>query len=69
MIDNNLLNPNHHGFRANHSTSTAMIQMMDSWIRGVDTGQLTGACLLDMSSAFDVVNHELLLKKLACYGF
>ena len=43
--------------------------MMDSWIEGVESGQLTGACLLDMSSAFDVVNHELLLKKLACYGF
>ena len=69
MIYNKLFLTNHHGFKATQSTSTEMIQMMDSWIRGVDTGQLTGACLLDMSSAFDVVNHGLLLEKLAYYGF
>jgi hypothetical protein len=58
-----------HGFRAHHSTTTAMIQMYDSWVQAVDKGQLTGVCMLDMSAAFDVVDHGILLDKLKLYGF
>ena len=64
-----LLNPNHHGFRSHHSTSTAMIQMYDTWVEAVDRGELAGVCMLDMSAAFDVVDPELLLQKLQLYGF
>jgi hypothetical protein len=69
MNCNNLFHPNHHGFRAHHSTSTAMIQMYDSWVQAVDKGELTGVCMLDMSAAFDVVDHAILLDKLKLYGF
>ena len=69
MNNNDLFHPNHHGFRAQHSTSTAMIQMYDSWVQAVDKGELTGVCMLDMSAAFDVVDHDILLKKLQLYGF
>ena len=48
MNRNNLFHPNHHGFRAHHSTSTAMIQMFDSWVQAVDKGELAGVCMLDM---------------------
>ena len=69
MTKNEYFHPNHHGFRANHSTATAMIQMYDTWVQAVDKGELAGVCMLDMSAAFDVVDHELLLKKLQLYGF
>ena len=69
MDSNNFFHPNHHGFRAKHSTSTAMIQMYDTWVQAVDKGELTGVCMLDMSAAFDVVDHDLLLSKLGLYGF
>ena len=73
MIDyfesNNLLHPNHHGFRANHKTTTALLQMYDTWIEAMDRGEATGVCFLDMSAAFDMVCHSVLLEKLVLYGF
>ena len=34
-------------FYPNHSTSTAMIQMYDSWVQAVDKGELAGVCMLE----------------------
>ena len=46
MNCNEFFHPNHHGFRAGHSTTTAMIQMYDSWVQAVDKGELAGVCCL-----------------------
>ena len=64
-----LFHPNHHGFRKHHNTCTALIQMYDGWAEAVDRGQFTGVAMLDMSAAFDMVNHSLLLQKMELYGF
>ena len=69
LNDNGLLHPNHHAYRAQHNTTTALVQMYDSWLQAVESGQLAGVCMLDMSAAFDVVDHDLLLQKLSLYGF
>ena len=66
---NNLWHPNHHGFRPNHSTATALSQLYDFWIRGAENTELTAALLLDLSAAFDVVDHHILLEKLKLYNF
>ena len=68
LNENHLLHPNHHAYRAQHNTTTALVQMYDSWLQSVESGQLAGVCLLDMSAAFNVVDHELLLQKLSLYG-
>ena len=66
---NKLLHPSHHGFRVNHSTTTALLQMYDMWVEAMDRGEATGVCFLDMSAAFDLVSHSVLLDKLSLYGF
>ena len=66
---NNLWHPNHHGFRPNHSTASAISQMYDFWIRGAEKTELSAALLLDLSAAFDVVDHFILLEKLKLYNF
>ena len=38
MSSNDYFHPNHHGFRAGHVTTTAMIQMYNSWVQAVDKG-------------------------------
>ena len=69
LTQNSLLHPNHHAYRLGHNTTTALIQMYNGWVKAVESEQLVGACMLDMSAAFDLVDHELLIKKLALYGF
>ena len=68
LESNELLHPSHHGFRANHSTSTALLQMVDIWLEALDNEEISAVVMLDMSAAFDVVDHELLLGKLKLYG-
>jgi hypothetical protein len=65
---NNLLKPDHHGSRQGHSTATALIQMYDQWLDQVDDGMMVGVMMIDLSAAFDMVDHELLLKKLELFG-
>ena len=69
LSSNRLIHPNHHAFRAGFNTTTAMIQMYDGWVQAVESEQIAGVVMLDMSAAFDLVDHELLLHKLCEYGF
>ena len=69
MDSNKYFNPSHHAYRSFHSTTTAMLQMYDTWLTAVESGDLAGVCMIDMSAAFDVVDTNLLLEKLKLYGF
>ena len=63
-----LLHPNHHGSRHDHSTATALIQMYDQWTEEVEKGNMVGVMMIDLSAAFDMVDHPLLLQKLQLFG-
>lgn len=50
------------GFRKHHSTcTTALIKTLDSWNTEIDNGKYVGAEFVDLSKAFGMVNHELLV--------
>ena len=65
---NEILLPSHHGSRAMHNTNTAILEMYGHWIDAVENGEMAGIMMLDLSAAFDLVNHQILLKKLALMG-
>ena len=43
--------------------------MLDTWIEAFDNDNISSVLMLDMSAAFDLVDHVLLVKKLKVYGF
>ena len=69
LADNDLLHPNHHGGRAWHSTTTALIEMQDQWLEAVDKGNMTGCMMLDLSATYDLADHDLIISKLEQYVF
>ena len=55
------------GFREYHSCETALTAIVDDWITAIDNNEIVGTIFLDLSKAFDLVNHEILLIKLKYY--
>src|SRR6218665_2238307 len=51
-------------FRAHHSTETALLSLLSDVYTAVDKSQVTLLALFDASSAFDMVDHEILLQRL-----
>ena len=64
---NQLLNKNQFGFRPNSSTQFAISTIHDKLIKNIDNGLYTCCIFLDLSKAFDTVNHTILLWKLYHY--
>ena len=42
--------------------------MYDQWIEEMEEGKLVGVMMIDLIAAFDMVDHQLLLKKLSLFG-
>ena len=66
--DRNILSSEQSGFRPNHSTQTALIDVTDHILTGMEDGKVTGIVFLDLQKAFDTVSHDLMLMKLYDLG-
>uniref|UniRef100_A0ABD2X8T5 Reverse transcriptase domain-containing protein n=1 Tax=Trichogramma kaykai TaxID=54128 RepID=A0ABD2X8T5_9HYME len=64
-----LLNKYQSGFRGGNSTQTALLRIMDDVREAVESQEVTLIAAVDLSRAFDVVNHSILLNKLKRLGW
>ena len=65
---NKLLYTHQYGFRPDHSTELAALELTDQIFSLLDQGKHPFAIFIDLSKAFDTINHTILLHKLQHYG-
>src|SRR5207244_1854908 len=56
------------GFRKKHSTYMAMLNLHDKVSKAVDKNEISIGVFIDLSKAFDTINHDILIRKLDMYG-
>ena len=57
------------GFREGHSTTLAQIEIIDNILYGMDHGKHVAGIYMDLSKAFDTVDHEILFQQGKSEGF
>ena len=65
---NNILHKHQFGFRHRHSTATAILDLIHKINQAIDNKEYALTIFIDLTKAFDVIDHYLLLQKLHFYG-
>ena len=68
LVRNDLLDPAQHGFMAHRSTCTQLLEMTQDWAMFINSKRPFHCVYFDQKSAFDRVEHRLLLTKMANLG-
>ena len=65
---NNILTHNQYGFREKHATYMALLNLVDDISNEINNKSYSIGVFIDLSKAFDTLDHKLLLTKLHHYG-
>ena len=68
LVENNILYQKQFGFQNLHSTDHAILQLMNQLTDAFSQEKYNLGIFIDLSNAFDTVNHNILLEKLKAYG-
>ena len=68
LDDNKLLLGCQSGFRSLHSTLTALLEATNAWSVNIDNGLLNGVVFIELTKAFDTIDHEIILRKMSYLG-
>ena len=68
FTSNNMLSHCQYGFRLKHSTEHAALQLHDYIIRQLDINKTPFSICIDLSQAFDTIDHTILIKIMKYYG-
>ena len=63
--NNHLCNPLQSAYRKHHSTESALLKVHNNIIISMDKGEVTALALLDLSAAFDTIDHATLTDRLS----
>ena len=64
LADSNRSDPFQSAYRKNHSTETALLSILNDILTAMEKGRITALTLLDLSAAFDTIDHTILLGRL-----
>uniref|UniRef100_A0A8C1SXW2 Reverse transcriptase domain-containing protein n=1 Tax=Cyprinus carpio TaxID=7962 RepID=A0A8C1SXW2_CYPCA len=67
LCSNDLFEAFQSGFQSQHSTETALLKVTNDILLSADAGHLPILILLDITAAFDTINHTILLSRLESF--
>ena len=68
LLENNILYCHQYGFRKKYSTELALLQLVNNISSALEDEKFVIGVFLDLTKAFDTVNHKILVSKLNRYG-
>ena len=67
LTSNNLVNPHQSAYCKHYSTETALLYIHHHLINAIGSRKISCLCLLDLSAAFDTIDHNILLTRLSSW--
>src|SRR5690349_3253103 len=67
LSSNDLFNRHQSAYTKHRSTETVLLSVCNTITNAMSTQRLTGLCMLDLSAAFDTIDHDILLERLSAW--